>query len=162
MALIYSCIYKKLYIRLHINKILFIGIYIYIFIYILLCSPWILSYKSRAERGESFAQAAVHALVNLDLEGILELEDTRERYRRDLCVGTHTHTYGLLYSIPSAQLLGKSRTIFWIKRFFFFQNKSHRSCFFIKIYLHVCKILDNVFMNNIYPEWCRKVRFVPP
>lgn len=49
----------------------------------------ILSYKSRAERGESFA--AVHALVNLDLEGILELDDSREGYRRDLCVGTHTH-----------------------------------------------------------------------
>lgn len=40
----------------------------------------------------------MHALVNLDLEGILELDDTREGYRRGLRVGTHTH---ILYSISS-------------------------------------------------------------
>lgn len=44
----------------------------------------------------------MHALVNLDLEGILELEDTREGYRRDLCVGTHTHIWFIIfYSIRS-------------------------------------------------------------
>lgn len=50
----------------------------------------------------------MHALVNLDLEGILELDDTREGYRRGLRVGTHTHKRHLVFHSISSVFRQKS------------------------------------------------------